>query len=97
MCGRPPKQCDAHHVHHWANGGDTSVKNAVLLCRHHHTLIHRSEWEVTMVHGIPTFYAPSWLDPQQNRDVTSSTRSRDRPAFGRGEAKRAGKGLMPTR
>ncbi|MET8762747.1 HNH endonuclease signature motif containing protein [Lentzea sp. NPDC004782] len=74
MCGRPPKQCDAHHVRHWANGGDTSVKNAVLLCRHHHTLIHRSEWEVKMVHGIPTFYAPSWLDPQQKprRNVINS-------------------------
>ncbi|MET8757443.1 HNH endonuclease signature motif containing protein [Lentzea sp. NPDC004782] len=65
MCGRPPKQCDAHHVHHWANGGDTSVKNAVLLCRRHHTLIHQSEWEVKMVHDIPTFYAPSWIDPYQ--------------------------------
>jgi len=64
-CGRPPKQCDAHHIRHWANGGDTSVKNAVLLCRHHHTLIHQSEWEVKMVHEIPTFYAPSWLDPDR--------------------------------
>jgi len=64
-CGRPPKHCDAHHIHHWANGGDTSVKNAVLLCRHHHTLIHQSEWEVKMVHGLPAFYPPSWLDPDQ--------------------------------
>jgi hypothetical protein len=62
-CGRPPKQCDAHHVHHWADGGVTSVGNAVLLCRHHHTLIHHSEWTVRMVHGIPTFYPPAWLDP----------------------------------
>jgi len=37
----------------------------VLLCRHHHTLIHQSEWEVRMVHEIPTFYAPGWLDPEQ--------------------------------
>jgi hypothetical protein len=64
-CGRPPKQCDAHHIQHWANGGVTSVKNAVLLCRHHHTLIHQSEWEVKMVHGLPAFYPPSWLDPEQ--------------------------------
>ncbi|WP_232837139.1 HNH endonuclease signature motif containing protein, partial [Lentzea terrae] len=64
-CGRPPKQCDAHHVHHWADGGVTSVGNAVLLCRHHHTLIHHSEWTVRMVHGTPTFYPPAWLDPQR--------------------------------
>ncbi|HEX8868255.1 MAG TPA: DUF222 domain-containing protein, partial [Lentzea sp.] len=62
-CGRPPRHCDAHHIHYWADGGDTSVDNAVLLCRHHHTLIHQSEWTVKMVHGIPTFYAPPWLDP----------------------------------
>ncbi|MET8761487.1 DUF222 domain-containing protein [Lentzea sp. NPDC004782] len=73
-CGRPPKHCDAHHIRHWANGGDTSVKNAVLLCRHHHTLIHRSEWEVRMVHGLPTFYPPSWLDPDQKprRNIVGS-------------------------
>ncbi|MCP2248095.1 HNH endonuclease signature motif containing protein [Lentzea aerocolonigenes] len=64
-CGRPPRQCDAHHIQHWANGGDTSVDNAVLLCRHHHTLIHQSKWNVKLVNGIPTFYAPDWLDPQQ--------------------------------
>ncbi|HEX8869738.1 MAG TPA: DUF222 domain-containing protein [Lentzea sp.] len=61
-CIRPPRQCDAHHIHHWADGGATSVDNAVLLCRHHHTLIHQSEWEVKMLQGIPTFYAPPWLD-----------------------------------
>ncbi|MFC3890492.1 DUF222 domain-containing protein [Lentzea rhizosphaerae] len=64
-CGRPPRQCDAHHIRHWADGGDTSVDNAVLLCRHHHTLIHQSKWEVKLVTGIPTFYPPAWLDPQQ--------------------------------
>ncbi|MCP2246152.1 HNH endonuclease signature motif containing protein [Lentzea aerocolonigenes] len=62
-CGRPPRQCDAHHITHWANGGNTSVDNAVLLCRHHHTLIHQSKWNVKLVNGIPTFYAPEWLDP----------------------------------
>ncbi|WP_434438901.1 DUF222 domain-containing protein [Lentzea sp. E54] len=61
-CGRPPKQCDGHHVRHWADGGETSVDNAVLLCRHHHTLIHQSEWDVTMEHGIPTFHPPRWMD-----------------------------------
>ncbi|GGU17340.1 HNH endonuclease signature motif containing protein [Lentzea flava] len=62
-CHRPPKHCDAHHIHHWADGGDTRIDNGVLLCRHHHTLIHRSGWEVKIEHGIPVFYAPTWLDP----------------------------------
>ncbi|MEV6244182.1 DUF222 domain-containing protein [Lentzea sp. NPDC051838] len=64
-CTRPPRHCDAHHIQYWADGGDTSVDNAVLLCRHHHTLIHQSEWEVKLVHGIPTFYPPPWLDPDR--------------------------------
>jgi hypothetical protein len=31
---------DAHHIHHWADGGETSVDNLVQLCRHHHRLVH---------------------------------------------------------
>jgi len=31
---------DAHHIEHWARGGDTNLDNLVLLCRHHHRLVH---------------------------------------------------------
>jgi uncharacterized protein DUF222/HNH endonuclease len=31
---------DAHHIHHWARGGETSLDNLVVLCRHHHRLVH---------------------------------------------------------
>ncbi|MDH3223454.1 MAG: HNH endonuclease [Gemmatimonadota bacterium] len=31
---------EAHHVHHWAQGGDTSLANLVLLCRRHHRAVH---------------------------------------------------------
>lgn len=31
---------DAHHIHHWADGGETHIDNLVLLCRHHHRLVH---------------------------------------------------------
>ncbi|MSQ98683.1 MAG: HNH endonuclease [Xanthomonadales bacterium] len=31
---------DAHHIQHWADGGDTAMENLVLLCRHHHRLVH---------------------------------------------------------
>ena len=31
---------DAHHIQHWAQGGETKLSNLLLLCRHHHRLIH---------------------------------------------------------
>jgi hypothetical protein len=62
-CDRPPKHCDAHHVRPWSEGGETSIGNAALLCRHHHTLIHQSDWEVKLHDGTPTFIPPAWLDP----------------------------------
>jgi hypothetical protein len=39
---------DAHHVVHWADGGDTSLDNLVLLCRHHHRLVHEGGFGVVM-------------------------------------------------
>jgi len=31
---------DAHHIEHWANGGETKPGNLVSLCRFHHHAIH---------------------------------------------------------
>lgn len=56
-CGRPPGWCDAHHVVHWADDGETSLANLVLLCRPHHRAIHRG-FGVRMVEGSPVFCRP---------------------------------------
>ncbi|PWR07683.1 HNH endonuclease [Micromonospora acroterricola] len=65
-CDRPPRWCDAHHIRHWSDGGDTSLSNAVLLCGHHHRHIHHGEWVVQLgVDGHPEFRPPAWLDPDQ--------------------------------
>ncbi len=37
---------DAHHIHHWAEGGDTSLENLTLLCTHHHTLLHEGGFTI---------------------------------------------------
>nr|WTA69321.1 HNH endonuclease [Micromonospora sp. NBC_00855] len=65
-CDRPPRWCAAHHLRHWADGGPTSLDNAVLLCGHHHRHIHQTEWAVQLGHdGHPEFVPPAWLDPDQ--------------------------------
>jgi Domain of unknown function (DUF222)/HNH endonuclease len=37
---------DGHHVRHWADGGATSLRNLVTLCRHHHRLVHEAGFTV---------------------------------------------------
>jgi hypothetical protein len=44
-CKRKPRWCDIHHIISWADGGETSLENLCLLCRYHHTLIHRQQAE----------------------------------------------------
>ncbi|GEE00859.1 HNH endonuclease [Gordonia spumicola] len=63
-CGRPVSWTDAHHIVPWSEGGDTSVRNGVLLCRMHHTLVHNSEWEVLIGDdGHPWFIEPGGTRP----------------------------------
>jgi Domain of unknown function (DUF222)/HNH endonuclease len=37
---------DAHHRKHWAEGGETTLDNLHLLCRHHHRLVHEGGYTV---------------------------------------------------
>ena len=34
------RHVDAHHVRHWADGGETKLSNLVELCGRHHRLLH---------------------------------------------------------
>ena len=45
-CTRPPLMCHAHHLQHWVDGGATSLANMILLCGHHHRLIHAGPWHI---------------------------------------------------
>ena len=65
-CDRPPRWTDGHHIRSWLDGGPTSLDNSVLLCRHHHRLIHHSTWTVRLApDGLPEFIPPAHVDPRQ--------------------------------
>ena len=57
-CDRKPAWSDIHHCRHWDHGGHTSVNNGALLCRRHHTFIHKQRWSVTIDHGRPCVRRP---------------------------------------
>ena len=45
-CDLPIAWTEAHHIIHWADGGDTNAANLILLCRFHHGRIHTAGWTV---------------------------------------------------
>jgi hypothetical protein len=55
-CDRPPSWCDVHHCEHWEDGGHTGVDNGALLCRRHHTFIHKRRWKIEVERGRATVY-----------------------------------------
>ncbi|MEU3271531.1 DUF222 domain-containing protein [Saccharomonospora sp. NPDC006951] len=64
-CDRGPKWCVPHHIVWWDHGGNTDVDSMVLVCAHHHRLIHHTDWEVRVSSADrqPEFIPPAWLDP----------------------------------
>jgi hypothetical protein len=65
-----------HHVKHWLHGGETSTDNLVLLCTHHHHLVHEGRWSVERdEHGAWLFVAPdgSRVEAAVRPAITSDT------------------------
>lgn len=63
-CDRPPSWTEAHHRKHWKRDrGRTNIENGILLCKHHHLLIHNNGWEITLDHG------EYWLIPSPTVDA----------------------------
>jgi hypothetical protein len=44
-CRMPAVECDLDHRIPWAQGGPTTVRHLVPLCRHHHGIRHRHGWK----------------------------------------------------
>jgi len=46
-CDRPPLWTEAHHINEWhRDHGATDVDDGILLCRHHHLMIHNNHWNI---------------------------------------------------
>ena len=54
---------DAHHLKHWAEGGETKVDNLALLCYHHHRLVHEGGFRMV----LESNGALSFMTPKGNR------------------------------
>jgi hypothetical protein len=50
-CSKPQTWTDGHHLVHWVDDGPTDVDNAALLCRAHHTVVHRERYGGEVVEG----------------------------------------------
>jgi hypothetical protein len=48
---------DAHHIVHWADGGETAMDNLVLLCRRHHRLVHEGGFGVHIGAGNEIWFS----------------------------------------
>jgi hypothetical protein len=50
----------AHHLQHWIDGGPTNLNNLILLCGHHHRLVHAGPWRIAQSSpGRFTFVPPA--------------------------------------
>ena len=48
----------AHHIRHWADGGETKLDNLVTLCAQHHRLVHEGGYGVRVNEGEIEFIRP---------------------------------------
>ena len=88
---------DAHHVHHWAQGGETSLDNLVLLCRHHHRLVHEGGFAVTRSSaGELRFRRPDGAPIPRSPRPPAAAPAPLRPRHSREERGRAGPLLTGT-
>ncbi len=82
-CGSSTVFVDAHHVKHWAQGGETKLSNLLKLCRLHHTAVHEGGFRVEREGESFTFHSPqgkilpqAWATPDVPEDMLEDLRAR---------------------
>ncbi|MDZ7684518.1 MAG: DUF222 domain-containing protein [Gammaproteobacteria bacterium] len=66
------KWLEPHHVVRWADGGETSAENHMLLCSHHHRLLHEGGYTI---HA--DFEGNWYFKTRHNKILTEKLRSDD--------------------
>lgn len=80
-CERPPSWCEAHHIDEWQrDGGRTDVEAGILLCRHHHLLLHDHAWRIVRAPDSQyELIPPDTVDPDRKpRPMPSRSREWNR-------------------
>jgi hypothetical protein len=59
----------AHHIHHWARGGPTTIDNLIQVCSYHHRLVHEGGFQVERIgrHGVRFRRPNGWIIPDHPR------------------------------
>ncbi len=73
---------EAHHVKHWADGGETSLRNTLLLCRRHHRAVHEGRVKVSVNgDGTVLFFTPKGRMLVDAPRAPKAARSGERPGL----------------
>ena len=69
---------EGHHIEHWADGGETSLANIVLMCSYHHRFLHEYRFAIVLdARGCVQFFDPDGelVEHDPARPATDATAS----------------------
>ncbi len=88
---------EAHHVKHWADGGEPSLRNTLLLCRRHHRAVHEGRVKVSLnSDGTVLFFTPKGKMLVDAPPQSPWATARKQPVQVNAAEKRSDPGLPPA-